>query len=235
MSQNASCRNARWVGKPIKPTTAIIRASGTACEVQRRSRDDLEVSPTPRRALLLSLVSLAALAGPPGPTLPLRAAETEAPTKYLGSTYSIEYPSDYTPSAKAGADVLFNNDRRRGVSNIGITRIPVRISSVSEYGNLEEVGEKVLSAERQKDGTLRVDLVGSRLVSFGDFEGYEYEYEVKTTRGTKRILSKVAIKDKELYVVTATVSCGKVDTCDAELLEATLPPVRESLSSFRFL
>jgi len=154
-------------------------------------------------------------------------------TAYSGQTYSMQYPSDYAVSSKAGADVLFKDESRRG-TNIGVTRLPVRISSVSEYGSVEDVGDKVLNAEKQKDGTMRAEMVSAQAVSFGGYDGYEYEYEVATTRGTKRIVSRVAIKDKELYVVNATLSCGKVDACDAELLGLALPPMRASVSSFRF-
>ena len=156
-------------------------------------------------------------------------------TQYVGSTYAIGYPTNFAVSSKAGADVLFKDEERRGV-NIGITRLPVRISSVSEYGTVEEVGQKVLDAEKQKDGTLRAELLRSQsvTVSLDGCEGYEYEYEVVTTRGTKRIVSRVAIKDMELYVVNATLSCGKVEECDARLLDTVLQPMKESVSSFRF-
>ncbi len=187
-----------------------------------------------RRALLLSLASLASLASLVEASPPANAVESANLTEYAGSTYAISYPAGYSVTTKAGADALFTSESRRGV-NIGITRLPVRISSVVQYGSVKEVGQKILDAEKQKDGTLRVAMMGEQAVSLGACEGYEYEYEVETTRGTKRIVSRVAIKDKELYVITATLSCGKMDACDAGFLDAELGPMKMSLNSFQFI
>ena len=216
-------------------TPCSVRSSRRACAAVQSLKNDLDVGgrPTgpPRRAFLLSLATLAASVEASRWSY---AAESDGLTEYAGSAYTISYPVGYSATTKAGADALFTSESRRGV-NIGITRLPVRISSVVEYGSVEEVGRKVLDAEKQKDGTLRVAMMGEQTVLLGPFEGYEYEYEVETTRGTKRIVSRVAIKDSELFVVTATLSCGKVDACDAGLLDAELGPMKKSVDSFRFL
>lgn len=210
------------------PRTARVRAATDS------SKNDSPKRPNQsRRALLLSLTSLPVLVLSISAARP-QLARAEEFLIYSGSTYTISYPSNYDATSKAGADVFFKDDSRRGV-NIGITRLPVRISSVKEYGSVDDVGQKVLNAEKQKDGTLTASMISVRAVSFGGYDGYEYEYEVVTTRGTKRIVSRVVIKDKELYVINAMVTCGKVDACDAGLLETVLTPMKQSVSSFTFI
>jgi hypothetical protein len=239
----ALCRDPCRINSPYvleKEREASSRAPARKCE--SRTPD----CHTTRRDCVLSLASysLASL-GAEGAAHAAELVSTRAGYEpsmspstelrdYNGSTYSISYPSNYTVSSKAGADVLFKDEERRGIS-IGITKLPVRISSVSEYGDIQGVGEKVLMTEKAKDGTLRAGMITSRAVDLNGIEGYEYEYEVVSTRGTKRILSRVAIKDKQLYVVNGTVSCGKVDACDSDELDAILPAMRRSVSSFRFL
>ncbi|MEO2192611.1 MAG: PsbP-related protein [bacterium] len=225
----------------VKTVPFSVRSGRWACAAVRDPENDLEdgarLTGAGRRAFLLSLASLASLASLESSvkaTRPAYAVESADLTEYAGSTYTISYPAGYAVSSKAGADALFTSESRRGV-NIGITRLPVRIASVMEYGSVEEVGQRVLDAEKQKDGTLRVAMMGERAVSLGASEGYEYEYEVETTRGTKHIVSRVAIKDKQLYVITGTLSCGKVDACDAGFLAAELGPMKMSVDSFRFI
>jgi len=148
---------------------------------------------------------------------------------FSGSTYSIEYPSTWEVSSKAGADVLLKGT---GV-NLGVTILPVRISRVEEYGTVEQVAEKIVQTERAKDGTLRAEMINTESVDLGyGITAYDYDYEVQSTRGTKRILSRVCIRDKQLFVVNGTISCGKVDTCDTTRISSLLDETRGSVRSF---
>ena len=151
---------------------------------------------------------------------------------YSGSTYSIEYPSSWEVSSKAGADVLFKGT---GV-NLGVTILPVRISHVEEYGTVDQVAEKIVQTERAKDGTLRAEMINAGSVEIGNgTTAYDYDYEVQSTRGTKRIISRVCIRDKQLFVVNGTISCGKTDTCDLSRISNALDETRASVTSFVFL
>ena len=42
---------------------------------------------------------------------------------------------------------------------------------------------------------------------------YDLEYELDSTRGRKRFLSTVAVKNKKLYIVNGTYKCGE-DLCN---------------------
>lgn len=156
---------------------------------------------------------------------------------YRSDAYRMKYPESWEVTGKAGADVLFKDPARRGV-NIGVTILPVRIDSVAEYGDLQNVSEKILQAERAKDGSLSAEMMNkdSVVLPGSGVQAYDYEYEVGTTRGTKRILSRVCIRDKTLYVVNGTLSCGKVDACQFDEDDnRILQLMRQSVESFNVL
>lgn len=156
---------------------------------------------------------------------------------YQSDSYLLKYPESWEVTGKAGADVLFKDPARRGV-NIGVTILPVRIDSVAEYGDLQNVSEKILQAERAKDGSLSAEMMNkeSLILPGSGVQAYDYEYEVGTTRGTKRILSRVCIRDRKLYVVNGTLSCGKVDACQFdEDGNRILKLMRQSVESFDVL
>lgn len=48
---------------------------------------------------------------------------------------------------------------------------------------------------------------------------YDYEYELDSTRGRKRILSTVAIVNRKLYIVNGTAKCDG-DSCGGAAAEA---------------
>lgn len=77
-------------------------------------------------------------------------APSTRPYTSAKSGYSLLVPSAWEEKGKAGADVLFEDVERRS-TNVGITVSPIRrVASLAEFGSLEEVGEKLLQAERNK-------------------------------------------------------------------------------------
>lgn len=161
--------------------------------------------------------------------LPSHGLEENGDVTYTGSTYTIRYPQAWDVSSKAGADVFLKST---GVT-VGITILPVRISRVEEYGTVEKVADKIVQTERAKDGTLRAEMLQIGSVELGDgTTAYDYEYEVQNTRATKRILSRVCIRDKQLFVVNGTISCGKMDACDMARISDLLDRTRASVMSF---
>lgn len=164
---------------------------------------------------------------------PLPSIATEEPLAvYNGSKYTIRYPSTWELSSKAGADVLFKDTQRRGV-NLGISILPVRIESVQDYGTVDEVAEKILQTENAKDGNISSTLIKSDSLELASGSlAYDYQYEIQTTRGTKRILSRVCIRNGELFVVNGSISCGKVGKCDID--PPLLDTMSRSVSSFTF-
>ena len=66
-----------------------------------------------------------------------------------GRRYEITVPLSWIQSEKPGAEVLFKN-RQRSSSNLGITINPVKVASLTNFGSLEEIGERLFNVERQK-------------------------------------------------------------------------------------
>ena len=46
---------------------------------------------------------------------------------------------------------------------------------------------------------------------------YDYEYELNSTRGRKRIINSVSINNSKLYILNGQVKCGKEVCLDDEL------------------
>ena len=72
---------------------------------------------------------------------------------------------------------------------------PVKIASLSEFGSVHEIGEKLLKAEAAKESTVPG---GVTLISETQREGaksaatfYDYDYRLVTTHGNKRVLNSV--------------------------------------------
>lgn len=59
---------------------------------------------------------------------------------------------------------------------------------------------------------------------------YDYEYELDSTRGRKRILNTVTIIASKLFIVNAQYKCGKEAFSDAD--EAAVKVLREIVASF---
>ncbi|KXZ55621.1 hypothetical protein GPECTOR_2g1171 [Gonium pectorale] len=138
-------------------------------------------------------------------------------TEYVNAKqqYRLLVPAAWEAKGKAGADVLFEDPSRRSTS-LGITVNPVKVASIEQFGGLQDVGDKLLDAERKKESTLGVTLLGSssRTGATGATL-YEYEYELDSTRGRKRILNTVTIFSSRLYILNAAFKCDK-DGCSEE-------------------
>eukprot|EP00775_Hariotina_reticulata_P002499 gene2499-2803_t len=114
-----------------------------------------------------------------------------------------------------GADVLFEDPQRRSTS-IGVTVSPVRVSSIEQFGDLAAVGQRLLDVERKKESTLDVALLssGSRQGAEGALL-YDYEYQLDSTRGIKRIFNTVTITGSKLYILNGNYKCDKEVGCAA--------------------
>jgi hypothetical protein len=117
-------------------------------------------------------------------------------------------PEGWKVVSKAGATLLLRDPAEK-YSTIGITVSPVKISSLSEFGSVHEIGEKLVRAEAAKESTVPG---GVTLISEGTREGaassatfYDYDYRLVTTHGNKRVLNSVAVEDNVLYIMNAQV------------------------------
>ncbi|EFJ49441.1 hypothetical protein VOLCADRAFT_117237 [Volvox carteri f. nagariensis] len=161
---------------------------------------------------------------------PAAAATALAPYNNAKQRYTLMVPSTWDVKGKAGADVLFEDPSRRSTS-VGVTVNPVKVASIQQFGELGQVGNKLLEAERKKESTLGVVLLGSsQRVGTSGATLYEYEYELDSTRGRKRILNTVTIFNSRLYILNASYKCDK-EGCGEEA-ERRVGLLREVAATF---
>jgi hypothetical protein len=143
--------------------------------------------------------------------------------------YRIQRPSAWEQVNKAGADVLFRDPQVKKAT-LGVTVLPVRIATLGEFGSLEQVAEKLASAERAKESTLGVHMVSSVQRDTRNGAAYDFLYELDTTRGRSTIAASVTIVHSKLYIVNGTVPCWESDCDDlgavTPLLEMVIASVR---------
>ena len=58
---------------------------------------------------------------------------------------------------------------------------------------------------------------------------YDFDYVIDTTRGTKRIMSTVAISGRKLFIAQGTIKCGKGSCDGTEAVAQTLDGSLKSL------
>lgn len=130
--------------------------------------------------------------------------------------FCLAYPEGWEVVNKAGATLLLRDPAEK-YSQIGVTVSPVKISSLSEFGSVHEIGEKLLRAEAAKESTVPG---GVTLISESQREGassaatfYDYDYRLVTTHGNKRVLNSVAVENNTLYIMNAQV----YEKCEEEM------------------
>ncbi|MEW5304151.1 MAG: hypothetical protein WDW36_006783 [Sanguina aurantia] len=162
---------------------------------------------------------------------------TQETQQYRSSAhpYTFSVPSVWERVKKDGADVLYEDPSQRSTS-LGVTVNNVRVASILDFGTLEAVGEKLLTAEKNKDSTMSIELVSSssRTNDIGATL-YDYEYEIDSTRGRKRILNTVTIFGSKLFILNAAAKCSKEEDGGCSTLEAagpTLLDLRAAAKSF---
>ena len=107
---------------------------------------------------------------------------------------------------------------------------PVKAGSLREFATVEQAAEKLVSFEKAKESTMQATV--NRLAERTSQEGelfYDFDYSLETTRGNKRVLSTVCIRNNKLYIANGQYFCG--DACaddSAEILAA----IRASLETF---
>jgi hypothetical protein len=147
--------------------------------------------------------------------------------------FAVEYPATWAPTQKDGAAVLFTDPGDR-INTLGVTVSPVTVQSLAQVGSLEAVTDKLVKAERDKDGTLEVDVGFSReRQSAGSGTPvYEFEYTVQhATRGNKTVVTAVCIEQKTLYILALQWRVGSADKPLPVPLVAALAP--QLLASFQ--
>ncbi|KAJ8765389.1 hypothetical protein K2173_012086 [Erythroxylum novogranatense] len=143
--------------------------------------------------------------------------------------FTLLRPSSYVKVDKAGATALFE-EVSKGSNNIGVVVSPVRLSSLGEFGSPEFVADKLIQAEKRKESTKDVELVGvTERSGHGGLQVYEFEYKVDSSRGgLKRIFSAAFVAFKKLYLLNVAHS----DNLENPLDKTTRTTLEEVLHSF---
>lgn len=219
------------------PSTAAVqvtrgapaRAASQAEHKQGQSCSDAQN--TGRRAVLAG-VSLLLFTPPLGRLVkaePLECGARSVTYTDAKQKFSLCVPSAFEQKEKMGATSLFEDPERRS-TQVGVTVNPVRISSLDKFGSLQDVGDKLLGAERAKESTLECNLLYQESrVSGNGVTFYEYGYELDSTRGRKRIQTSVTISNSKLYILNINVKCDK-ESCAA--FEDTIGGLRSIMKSF---
>eukprot|EP00210_Caulerpa_lentillifera_P007102 g6795.t1 len=142
-------------------------------------------------------------------TLPVLAVEGGVLYRDNKMRYVVTIPKDWIQDKKPGADSYFYSTEHPR-TNIGITVNPVRLSTTQSFGSLQDIRERLLNAERQKDGFLDLQFLeesAEQTESGSDFNIYAYRLD--TTRGKKAIVTGVVIANYQLFIVNGTCRCEK--------------------------
>nr|CAN63668.1 hypothetical protein VITISV_011517 [Vitis vinifera] len=130
---------------------------------------------------------------------------------------------------KGGATVLFEEENK-GVNNVGVVVSPVRLESLKQFGSPQFVADKVIQAEKRKESTKDVELIGvAERSSQGGLQVYEFEYIIDSTRGgMKRIFSAAFVNSKKLYLL----NIAHMDKPESPLDSHTRTMLEQVLHSF---
>ncbi|KAL6783839.1 hypothetical protein ACKKBG_A03730 [Auxenochlorella protothecoides x Auxenochlorella symbiontica] len=184
-----------------------------------------------RRAVLLNIALITALGAAP---MQADAGQQVSPdlVPYASpGQYSMLVPVTWKQTSKPGADVMFQ-DAAASSNTLGVSILPVRIQSLEQFGSLRDVETRILAAERAKESTMSTAMLSSSVRGSPPNTTYEFEYEVDSTRGKKRLLAAVTVAGSKLHILNASVGCGKGETATCAPLEADLQRLRRAIASF---
>lgn len=148
--------------------------------------------------------------------LPLPAHAYRQSVKDL--SYSFSPPPSFETTAKplkTHLDEVEFKCETRGYK-YGITVDPVRIATLEEFGTPEEVAQRVVNAEKARDGITDVELTKAAAIG----GGYGVEYVSNGKRGRKRFVTRIVVSRNLLVVLTAQVKEEEWEARMGEMLEA---------------
>ena len=161
------------------------------------------------------------------------AAEPTAELASKAQGYSLRYPADWSSASKPVKIHLSEellNAPARGVS-LGVTVDPVRIDSLEQFGTADEVAERVVTTELDRDGVLIALLrtVDAQSGRAGEPSYYTVEYEVESSRGKKVYLAKYSIARRKLFVLQTQAPAASYDADDGGVRRV----LKDVVASFR--
>ena len=180
--------------------------------VRRAARDWCEED-TPvvrRRGFIQQSAASASLLLLP-PSLARASGDNDAAQPYVSRgdgkfqfAYTVTPPASFTSGNKPLKTHLdeknFSPPDVRGYQ-FGVTVDPVRIKSIKEFGDPDQVAARVVTAEVNRDGVFDVKLVKDAAEDT-QLGCYDVEYISDGKRGTKRFVTRIYVKDGFLYVLT---------------------------------
>ncbi|KAM1052569.1 hypothetical protein ACFX13_000162 [Malus domestica] len=173
-----------------------------ACLLLQRRAESHPPNYLSRRSLGLSVVAIFLNGCLPNLQNAIPAQQLEL-QRYTDSDqgFTLLRPSSWLKVDKAGATVLFE-EPNNGSNNVGVVVNPVRLTTLGEFGSPQFVADKLIQAERRKESTKDVVVIGyAERPGQGSLQVYEFEYEVDSTRGgMKRIFSAAFVASKKLYL-----------------------------------
>ena len=156
----------------------------------------------PRRQLgqLSAAAAVAAINGP------ARAA------RITSEGFAFDAPDGFEAKPKPvkthAAEVLYKNGKRE----IGVVVDRVKLDRLVDFGSPAFVGDKVVASERNRDGVTSATLRNARQVDVAGETYFELAYENESSRGNNQFLSRIAVRDGRLFIMTLK---ARVDDADA--------------------
>ncbi|XP_015071714.1 psbP domain-containing protein 2, chloroplastic [Solanum pennellii] len=199
------------------PSISII--TPLQLKTRNRSLNEDELVPTysTRRALNVSILTV--LLSIPFSSFAIAIGEVLELERYTDSAegFTLLKPSSWSKVDKAGATALFQ-DANKGSNNVGVVVIPVKITTLSQFGTPQFVADKLILAEKRKESTKEAEVVSvSERTGEGGLQVYEFEYKVDSTRGgLKRILSAAFVASGKLYLLNIAHSDGLESPIDPD-------------------
>eukprot|EP00245_Coleochaete_scutata_P012041 TRINITY_DN4581_c1_g1_i1.p1 TRINITY_DN4581_c1_g1~~TRINITY_DN4581_c1_g1_i1.p1 ORF type:complete len:286 (+),score=53.84 TRINITY_DN4581_c1_g1_i1:73-858(+) len=145
----------------------------------------------------------------------------------LKDGFAFLVPSGWQKVDKSGATVLFEDPNKKS-STVGIVVLPVRISSLKDFGGIDVVAERLVEVEKKKQSTQEAKIL--QLDERDVREGvplYAIDYTVDSTRGIKRFLTAVTIAQKKLYILNIAFKDSPAEPATEEFL-TSMQRVRDS-------
>lgn len=129
----------------------------------------------------------------------------------------IEFKSSNKPLKTHLDEINFSLEGVRGYQ-YGITVDPVRIDSLKQFGTPEQVAARVVDAEKNRDGITSVALYGTPSED-SETGMYAIDYVSDGKRGTKHFMTRIAVTNGKLFVLTAQVKEAEFTEREQEMLE----------------
>ncbi|KAM0039330.1 hypothetical protein Hdeb2414_s0012g00380871 [Helianthus debilis subsp. tardiflorus] len=198
-SSSSSCCSVK-MNNPQNPTATpkpILLQPPNGLAIQPSS------SSSRRRMLTVSILSSTSILLLSPSSISNTWAETEELRRYtdMNGGFTLLLPKSWIKVEKAGATLLFQ-DPVQGSNNVGVVVTPVRLTTLSDFGDPQFVANKLIQAEKRKESTKDVQLVSFTERQKGDIQVYEFEYKLDSTRGgLKTIFSAAFVASKKLYLL----------------------------------